>query len=26
MTKVFKNAAIMFRMCVHGFRKLKMDY
>jgi SAM-dependent methyltransferase len=26
MTKVFKNAAIMFRMCLHGFRKLKMDY
>jgi SAM-dependent methyltransferase len=26
MTRVFKNAAIMFRMCVHGFRKLKMDY
>lgn len=26
MTKVFKNAAIMFLMCIHGFRKLKMDY
>jgi glycosyltransferase involved in cell wall biosynthesis len=26
MTRVFKNAAIMFRMCIHGFRKLKMHY
>jgi SAM-dependent methyltransferase len=26
MTRVLKNAAIMFRMCVHGFRRLKMDY
>jgi hypothetical protein len=26
MTKVFKNGLIMLRMCVHGFRKLKMDY
>ena len=26
MTKVFKNGLIMLGMCVHGFRKLKMDY
>jgi hypothetical protein len=26
MTRVLRNAAIMFRMCVHGFRKLKMDF
>lgn len=26
MTKVFHNGLIMLRMCVHGFRKLKMDY
>ena len=26
MTKVFKNGLIMLRMCVCGFRKLKMDY
>jgi SAM-dependent methyltransferase len=26
MTKVFKHGLIMLRMCVHGFRRLKMDY
>ncbi len=26
MTKVFRNGWIMLRMCLHGFRKLKMDY
>ena len=26
MTKVFKNGLIMLRMCMHGFRKLKVDY
>ncbi len=26
MTKVFKNGLIMLRMCVHGFRKLNLDY
>jgi len=26
MTKVFKNGLIMLRMCMHGFRKLKMSY
>jgi SAM-dependent methyltransferase len=26
MTKVFKNGLTMLRMCVHGFRKLKVDY
>lgn len=26
MTKVFKNGLIMLRMCVHGFRKLKLGY
>jgi len=26
MTKVFKNGLIMLRMCLHGFRRLKVDY
>ncbi|MBV8551999.1 MAG: glycosyltransferase [Acidobacteriaceae bacterium] len=26
MTKVFKNGLIMLEMCLHGFRKLKVDY
>jgi len=26
MTKVFKHGLIMLRMCVHGFRRLKVDY
>jgi SAM-dependent methyltransferase len=26
MTKVFKNGLIMLRMCLHGFRRLKLDY
>jgi hypothetical protein len=26
MTKVFKHGLTMLRMCVHGFRKLSMDY
>jgi hypothetical protein len=26
MTRVFRNGLIMLLMCVHGFRKLKMDY
>jgi len=26
MTKVFKNGLIMLRMCMHGFRKLKIGY
>lgn len=26
MTKVFQNGLIMLRMCIHGFRKLKIDY
>lgn len=26
MTKVFKNGLIMLRMCMHGFRKLKLQY
>jgi hypothetical protein len=26
MTKVFANGLIMLRMCVHGFRKLKVDF
>lgn len=26
MTKVFKNGMIMLRMCMHGFRKLKLGY
>jgi Glycosyl transferase family 2/Methyltransferase domain len=26
MTKVFRNGLIMLLMCVHGFRKLKMDH
>jgi glycosyltransferase involved in cell wall biosynthesis len=26
MTKVFKNGLIMLRMCMHGFRKLKVNY
>ncbi len=26
MTKVLKNGLIMLRMCVHGFRKLNLDY
>jgi hypothetical protein len=26
MTQVFKHGLIMLRMCVHGFRRLKVDY
>jgi hypothetical protein len=26
MTRVLRNAAVMFRMCIHGFRKLKIAY
>jgi len=26
MTKVFKNGLIMLKMCLHGFRRLKVDY
>jgi hypothetical protein len=26
MTKVFKNGLMMLKMCIHGFRKLKLNY
>jgi hypothetical protein len=26
MTKVFKNGLIMLKMCIHGFRKLRLHY